>query len=213
MRNVSTSVSLLFLLVAPALAQTGNLVAPGQFDTSADIAAWQVINSTYSSKGFASSYDADGCSLSGAFDAVADPLIDNGSLEFRLCIGPFPDSAIYWVTGDFYFPLSSADGRANLTLNFYDGAGCTGSFVSGGLFAGYAQSSISGWQHVESLFSASQPVGAVSASISIVVTQFTGSDGPVEAFADNVRVVADAWIFADDFEVAGTCRWSAGPPP
>jgi hypothetical protein len=193
-----------------AAAQTGNLVTSGQFDTAADLAPWTVISPAYSSHSFDSGEDADLCSLSGSLDALSDPEVDFGVAQYRHCLGPVSGTPQFWIAGDFKFPVTSAEARANLTLNFYTGSGCSGEFA-GGTFAGYATSDVAGWQHVEA--GPVSPGGnAVSFSISVLLTQITGSDPAVEVLADNVRVTQPSWVFAEDLEVADVCRWSASQP-
>ena len=55
-------------------------------------------------------------------------------------------------------------------------------------------------------------VGAVSVMISVLLTQNVGADPAVEALADEVRVTAADWIFAEDQEIGEPCRWSSTQP-
>jgi len=209
MRRIPFVMTLMILVAATAGAQPGNLVASGQFDDSADVGDWFVLSPGYSGASH-STTDADSCAGSGSFLATADPPNDFSTATYWVCLGAIQPATDYSISGDFHFASQTYAARANLTLNFKDGPDCTGDFTNG-LFAGYAESAVTGWQHV-----AAGPVtpgaGTQSAMISILLTQYVGDEPEIFVRADNVRVVASGWIFGEGVELGSTCRWSATVP-
>jgi hypothetical protein len=201
-------VALAALAAAPVAAQTGNLV-PGQLDDVGSIAAWQVGNPVTSSASF-SALDADGCAGSGSLRADFDTPVDFATADYSVCLATVVPGAGYAIAADFLFDTNAYAARANLSLSFYGGADCTGDYLNG-LFAGYAQSAVAGWQHVES-GPVTADAAAQSALMSIMLTQIVGADPAIHALADNVRVTAAEWVFAESFEVGEACRWSSVAP-
>lgn len=195
------------LLCAPAAAQTGNLISVGRFDSAGDVGAWSVASPQISSLAFDASADCDGCLTSGVALGTCDSPVDFGTASFSVCLEGIPVSVGYRMSGEFRFPSNVLPARANLTLLFYPVAGCQGTDLGGG-FAGYAQSAVAGWQHLES-GSLLAPEATASAWFGVLLTQLTGSDPAVQVQFDEIRLTTDGWVFAEDFEADETCRWDA----
>ena len=121
----------------------------------------------------------------------------------------FPPTRRYRISGEFRFESSAVSGRANLTLRFYSAADCEGTLTNTG-FAGYAQSAIAGWQHLEASPFTPAPT-AQTAALVVFLTKTVGADPAVSVQFDEIRVTHTDWIFAEDFEVGETCRWSLAP--
>ena len=209
-RFTAAGFAAVLLLCAPAAAQTGNLVPNGRFDTTVGIAGWQVINPEFNALVFDAALDADDCPGSGAAHGTCDPGVDFGTGEYRTCLGAVSSADSLFISGEFLFASSAVEGRSNLTLSFYDGPDCTGTNTNG-LFAGYALSSVAGWQHLEAGPVAPDPA-AQSAQLRVLLTQIVGAQPAVEVRFDEIRVTRADWVFAEDVDLGSTCRWSVAVP-
>jgi len=209
-RIAGAALAALIVLCSPLVAQTGNLVPNGRFDTTDGITGWDVINPEFNALAFDPAHDADGCVGSGSAHGTCDPSVDFGTGEYRTCLGAASPADSFWIAGEFLFLSSAVSGRSNLTLTFWDGPNCTGS-PTNGLFAGYALSSVAGWQ-----FLAAGPItpaaGTQSAQLRVLVTQIVGAEPAVEVRFDEVRATRTNWILVEDLELGSTCRWSAAVP-
>jgi hypothetical protein len=196
----------LALLAVSAFAQTGNLLPNGRFDLIDGVSGWGVLSPQISSLDFDPMLDADACTGSGSAFATADPGNDFGTATYRVCLGAVAVGQSYWIDGEILFPSSAVAGRSNLTLNFWTGPNCDGS-ADGGLFAGYALTSVAGWQRV-----AAGPAVAgsqiQSVMMSVLLTQDVGAEPALQAHFDEIRVTLSDPTFVDDFELGEVCRWS-----
>lgn len=209
-RILGAGLAALIALGSPLVAQTGNLVPNGRFDNADGVTGWQVINPEFNALVFDPANDADACVGSGSAHGTCDPSVDFGTGEYRTCLGAANPGQSYWIAGEFLFLSSAVAGRSNLTLTFWNGPNCTGS-PTNGLFAGYALSSVAGWQFV-----AAGPItpaaGTQSAQLRVLVTQIVGAEPAVEVRFDEIRATRTNWVFVEDFEIGSTCRWSVAAP-
>lgn len=196
----------LALLAVSAFAQTGNLLPNGRFDLDDGVIGWELLSPQMSALDFDPMVDADDCTGSGSAFATADPEIDFGTGVYRVCLGAVAAGQAYRISGEILFPSSAVTGRSNLTLNFMTGPNCDGT-ANGGLFAGYALSSVAGWQHVAA--GPAVPDAEIqSVMMSVMLTQLVGAEPELQAYFDELRVTLSDWTFADDFEAEESCRWS-----
>ncbi len=199
----------LAVLCALVMAQTGNLVPNGRFDLADGVSGWTVAFPTSSSLTFDGSLDRDDCVGSGVALASGDPSSDFASVLFSICLGAVSPSESFRMSGDFRFESSIYAARSNLTLGFFDDADCGGADIDDH-FAGYAESSVAGWQHVEG-GPFTPPPTVQSAQLRVFLTQIVGAEPAISVQFDEIRVTRTDWIFAEDFEVGETCRWSLAP--
>lgn len=200
----------LALLAVPVFGQTGNLLPNGRFDLIDGVTGWQVLSPQMSSLAFDPMLDVNSCTGSGSALATADPSVDFGTATYYVCLGTVAAGQSYRISGEILFPSSAVSGRSNLTLNFMTGANCDGT-ANGGLFAGYALSSVAGWQRVAA--GPAVPDGSIqSVKMSVLLTQLVGAEPALLAYFDEIRVTVTDGIFADDFELEESCRWSAAVP-
>ena len=209
-RIVVVGLAAVVLVCAPAAAQTGNLVPNGRFDLGVGVTGWQVVNPEYNALVFDSTLDVDGCAQSGVAHGICDPPVDFGTGEYRVCLGAVSTAESFTISGELLFLSSAVEGHANLTLTFWDGPNCTGDYTNG-LFAGYAVSDVTGWQHVEAGPVSPDPASQ-SAMMRVLLTQIVGSQPAIEVRFDEIRVTLSDWVFAEDLEIGETCRWSQAVP-
>lgn len=200
----------LAVLRAPVMAQTGNLVPNGRFDLADGVIGWVVASPENSSMTFDASADLNDCLGSGVALGTNNSSSDAGSAQYRVCLGAVSPDESFRMSGEFRFESSAVSGRANLTLRFFSSANCEGTLTSTG-FAGYAQSATAGWQHLEAGPVTPAPT-AQSAALVVFLTKTFGADPAVSVQFDEIRVTRIEWIFAEDFEVGETCRWSLVAP-
>ena len=203
------AIAALVVVCAPVVAQTGNLVPNGRFDFADGVTGWTVVFPDSSSLTFDGSLDADGCTGSGVALGTADSIVDGGAAMFTICLGAVSPSDSFHMSGELRFESSTYPARANLTLGFFDGVDCGGADLGGG-FAGFAVSDVAGWQHLEAGPVLPAPT-VQSAELRVFLTQMVGSDPAIQVQFDEIRVTHSDWIFAEDFEVGETCRWSLAP--
>jgi len=203
------AIAALLVVCAPVVAQTGNLVPNGRFDFADGVNGWSVAFPALSSLTLDGSLDVDDCVGSGVALGTADLVIDGSAVPFTICLGAVSPSESFRISGEFRFESSTFAARANLTLTLLDGSDCGGAYV-GGLFAGYAVSDVAGWQHIEA-GPITVPATVQSATLTVFLTQIVGSDPAIQVQFDEIRVTRPDWVFAEDFEVGESCRWSLAP--
>jgi len=197
------------------LAQPGNQIANGQFDTLDGTAGWTAHSGGYSTVDVGT-FDADGCtgqglgsgSAKGTNTANSDFA---GASFYWTCIEGPPVGEPFALATAFYFDNHTVPGNASTVINFYDTAGCSGTDVGGGLNSGGIVSTAIGWQRVRNNTGV-VPVGAASARVWVLLIKTLGADSSLTVYFDDVQLLNPSWIYAEDFEIADTCRWSVALP-
>jgi hypothetical protein len=171
---------LVLLAAAPAAAQ--NLVVNSDFAT--DISSWTAgVGGTLTHD---PALDVAGNPASGSGSAVNTAPFAFGSFAASQCIDGIAAGASYDFGGAIYFDstIQSATGRANVVVNFWDGASCLGSIVGADTTTDVLATTTDTWVPVEVLGEVA-PAESQSVSVKLFVNKFDAT-GQIEANFDDV---------------------------
>jgi len=171
-----------FLLAAPAAAQ--NLVANGDF--ASDVSSWNA--AAGGSFNHDSALDVNGNPASGSGSALNLSPVAFGTYSVVQCVDGVTAGASYDFGGAIYFDSTAqtAPGRANVVVNFRDGASCAGSSVGGTTTVNVLTTTTDTWVPVEVLATVA-PAGSQSVFVILLTVKFDGNPlRQIEAHFDEV---------------------------
>ncbi|MBW2423888.1 MAG: IPTL-CTERM sorting domain-containing protein [Deltaproteobacteria bacterium] len=177
-----TLVLALLVLIAAAPAAAQNLVVNSDF--AADVSSWAAtVGGTFTHD---PALDVNGNPASGSGSAVNPLPFAFGSFDARQCIEGIAAGASYDFGGAIYFDstIQSATGRANVVVNFWDGASCLGSIVGADTTTDVLATTTDTWVPVE-VVGVVAPAGSQSVSVKLFVNKFDEA-GQIEANFDDV---------------------------
>jgi hypothetical protein len=196
---------------SPCSSAPPNLVDDGEFDGEESVDAWTLRTPSISEVAWTST-DASGCGdLSGSALAANTAAPASATTAFDYCVDGILEGNVYSFGGLLRFPEDQATtGHAQVELAWLPLAGCFGESIDKVILE-TLESTETGW-HRRRHGSADAPQDAISARLSVVLAK-DQSAGSLDVRFDRFYMVDQpGFLFADEFELGSTCRWSLESP-
>jgi hypothetical protein len=198
---------LLVLLSAASPAAAANLVAVGNFDTAADVAAWTP-DGTDSTIAFNAALDVDDCGPSGSATVTNTSTSGFDTVYSRTCVQGVAPGTSYRFGLSAYFVPQAQTAEIWMEVIWYSDTACL-DYLDAFTSPSALSTTPFTWIPVETTFTA--PANAASAWVGIALYK-RFSTSSIFGDVDGVFLRPAGDVFAEGLELGDPCRWSAVVP-